>query len=85
MQAASIGRVVHYVTTSSTPGADYAQECTAAIITCVDSLTAEYVSLAILAPTGLSFTQRCLHVEPERMRTGTVYTSDSWHWPERVE
>ena len=79
----SVGRVVHYVS-FGTPGGEYGQECRAAIVTAVDSVEAEIVSLAVLNPTGVFFNQRVEHAEPVETADGRVLTGGTWHWPERV-
>jgi hypothetical protein len=80
----SIGRIVHYVA-YGTPGGEYrAGAHRAAVITDVsfsgssNEPTTAQVSLCILNPTGMFYTQNVPHDE-------TGMTPGSWHWPERVE
>lgn len=82
-QTPSVGRIAHYVS-YGTPGGEFGQECRAAVVTAVDSVTDDLVSLAVLNPTGMFFKQRLAHAEPERTPDGTVYVGGTWHWPERT-
>jgi hypothetical protein len=87
-QLPSIARVVHYVA-YGTPGGEYPVGAhRAAVITEVyppqgnpGEVDMEpetgIVSLCIMNPTGLFFTQRVSY-DPTAQRPGT------WHWPERV-
>ncbi len=81
--APSVGRTVHYVSLGSA-GGEYGQECRAAIVTAVDSVEAEIVSLAVLNPGGLFFDRRREHAEPQQTADGAVLVGGTWHWPERV-
>ena len=83
MQLPSVGRIVHYVA-YGTPGGEFpAGKHRAAIITDVvqDYAVVDdaviLVSLCILNPTGMYFTQG-LQEDPTGEKPGT------WHWPERV-
>jgi hypothetical protein len=76
----SVGRVVHYVP-DDVP--DWGG-CRAAVVTEVDSVTAEMVSLAVFTPAGVFFDRRCEHSEPKQTVDGLVRTGRTWHWPERV-
>lgn len=71
----SVGRIVHYVS-YGTPGGEYPSVCRAAVVTEVGP--DEYVSLAVLNPTGMFFNESVPH-DPESKRGGT------WHWPERTD
>ncbi len=80
-QEPSVGRVVHYVA-YGTPGGEYkAGAHRAAIITEVfdggPGIGIDSISLAILNPTGLFFTQRVAEDQ-------TGQTPGTWHWPEYV-
>ena len=76
MPRPSVGRIVHYLS-YGTPGGEYQSECRAAVVTAL-GLDDNWVSLAVLNPTGMFFNENVqLDVR------GTV--GGSWHWPERVE
>jgi hypothetical protein len=71
-----IGQIVHYVPLVTIPkvSTQYASRCRAAIITDYHRDNPETVTLAILAPNGLTFEQ--VHHSDNHWLEGT------WHWPE---
>jgi hypothetical protein len=84
-QPVSVGRVVHYLSHGTPPGANgeqaYRSECRAAIVTETPSgvftLGEQPVGLAVLNPEGMFFKRDVPHDE-DKNHGGT------WHWPERV-
>lgn len=76
----SVGRIVHY-TSYGTPGGEYTKECRAAVVTAVhgEDASGQVVSLAVLNPEGMFFSQRLPQGDPLPGGTG-----GTWHWPERV-
>lgn len=85
-QTPSVGRIVHYVSHGTPIREDgtqaYTAQCRAAVITAVEDPPGEagggILSLAVLNPTGMFFSQGISHVNCEHAVGGT------WHWPERV-
>lgn len=75
-----VGRIVHY-TSYGTPGGEYTKECRAAVVTAVhgEDASGHVVSLAVLNPEGMFFSQRL--PQGDLLPGGTGGT---WHWPERV-
>jgi hypothetical protein len=81
----AVGRIVHYVSHGSPVLEDgtqrYKAVCRAAVITEIpDGDPVNFLSLAVLNPTGVFFDQAVpySHEEDGTCRAG------SWHWPERV-
>lgn len=66
----TVGRILHYKARGSADGA-FPSVCRAAIVT--ETYADDFVSLAVLNPTGLFFDQRIEH--DEQQSPGT------WHWP----
>lgn len=94
-QAASVGRMVHYVSYGS-PGGEFTSCCRAAVITEAD---ADCISLCVLNPTGLFFNPSAPYdpgsadspvlataydTVPEPGCDGKWHNGGSWHWPARV-
>jgi hypothetical protein len=85
-QIPSVGRIVHYVSHGTPIREDgtqaYTAQCRAAVVTAVEDQPGEagggILSLAVLNPTGMFFSQGISHVNCEHAVGG------SWHWPERV-
>lgn len=72
----TVGRIVHY-RSYGTPGGEYAPQCRAAVVTGVcDPDT--YVSLAVLNPEGMFFSQQVRY-------DSTAAIGGRWHWPERED
>jgi hypothetical protein len=81
----SVGRVVHYTSLGSAPQdglQKYAAECRAAIVTRIDDLSAGLVSLAVLNPEGMYFTQG-VSFDHEKLTLNGNATPGCWHWPEK--
>lgn len=84
-QPVSVGRVVHYLSHGTPPGADgrqaYRSECRAAIVTEVPTAVfeegAQSIGLAVVNPEGFFF-KSAVPQDEDKNRGGT------WHWPERV-
>jgi hypothetical protein len=81
----SVGRIVHY-TSYGTPGGEYGKECRAAVVTETHGSDAsgEVVSLAVLNPSGLFFSQRCTEGDQLHGEHPPGAYGGTWHWPERV-
>lgn len=81
----SVGRTVHYTSLGSAPQdglQKYAPECRAAIVTRVDDLSGGFVSLAVLNPEGMYFSQ-AVPFDYEGLALNGEPTPGSWHWPEK--
>jgi hypothetical protein len=99
MSAASVGRIVHYVS-YGTPGGEYGKECRAAIITetldfekgSAEGSRKDEVGLCVMNPAGLFFNQGVPHHEAAEGPGGETpggfasnHPGGTWHWPERVQ
>lgn len=75
-QVPSVGRIVHYRPRRSADGRS-AECCHAAVVTAADTADdpIEFVSLAVLNPTGLFFETTV--IKADEILPGT------WHWPGR--
>lgn len=72
----SVGRIVHYVA-YGTPGGEFPSGVhRAAIITAVENVDEDVVSLCVMNPTGFFFNQH--------LRFSSENLPGTWHWPERV-
>lgn len=70
----TVGRIVHY-RSYGTPGGEYLPEARAAIITAVSGDDEDIrVSLCVLNPTGMFFTEKVHY---------SVSTPGCWSWPPR--
>lgn len=97
MPQPSIGRIVHYVAHGTPVRADgtqaYPPACRAAVITAVHDCTEDHdgcsqpcVSLAVLNPTGMYFSEHVSHDDPfPNHPRADVRLGGTWHWPERTE
>jgi hypothetical protein len=75
VSAPSVGRIVHYQS-YGTPGGEYLPAPRAAIITEVSGPEGDWVSLAVLNPTGVFFKENLPFAEGP--------TPGHWNWPPRV-